>query len=173
MVVDLAECVWPPFDPATVVKRFAERARPYFLREIVGDAWAGEWPRAAFEGMGIRYKVAEKPKGELYRELLPLFSSRRIGLPDDPVLVKQLLGLERRTSRSGREIIDHGAYRGAHDDLANVVAGVAFELREQHRGATVAVICPGQQQSSPDASRGGGRISMGVRRCGAGRCSMG
>ena len=35
----------------TVVQRFAARARPYFLREVTGDAWAGEWPRAAFEGL--------------------------------------------------------------------------------------------------------------------------
>jgi hypothetical protein len=32
--------VWPPFDPATVVRRFVERARPYYVREITGDAWA-------------------------------------------------------------------------------------------------------------------------------------
>ena len=34
----------------------------------------------------------------------------------------QLLGLERRTSRAGRDSIDHGP--GGHDDLINVVAGV-------------------------------------------------
>jgi hypothetical protein len=157
VVVDRVECVWPPFDPATVVRRFVATARPYSMREITGDAWAGEWPRAAFEGLGIRYRVAEKPKGELYRELLPLFSSRRIGLPDDPVLTKQLLGLERRTTRSGREIIDHGPYRGAHDDMSNVVAGVAFELRERHLGPTVAAILPASSSRSDWRARYFGR----------------
>lgn len=142
IVVDLVEAVWPPFDPASVVREFVAHARPYGLRAVTGDAWAGEWPRAAFEGLGIRYKVAEKPKGELYRELLPLFSARRLALPDDPVLVKQLLGLERRTGRSGREIIDHGAYRGAHDDLSNVVAGVAFELRDKKLDLAAASVMP-------------------------------
>jgi hypothetical protein len=151
IVIDLAECVWPRFDPATVVRRFAERARPYYVREITGDAWAGEWPRAAFEGLGIRYRVAEKPKGELYRELLPLFSSRRIVLPDDPVLVKQLLGLERRTARSGREMIDHGAFRGAHDDLSNVIAGAAYEVRERHEGPMVAAILPADRYGQPSS----------------------
>jgi hypothetical protein len=32
-------------------------------------------------------------------------------------------GLERRTARGGRDTIDHAP--GGHDDLANVVAGVA------------------------------------------------
>jgi hypothetical protein len=36
-------------------------------------------------------------------------------------LIAQLIGLERRTARSGRDSIDHGP--GAHDDVANAVAG--------------------------------------------------
>jgi hypothetical protein len=35
--------------------------------------------------------------------------------------VSQLVGLERRTARSGRDSIDHPP--GGHDDLANCVAG--------------------------------------------------
>jgi hypothetical protein len=153
IVIDLAECVWPRFDPATVVRRFAERARPYYVREITGDAWAGEWPRAAFEGLGIRYRVAEKPKGELYRELLPLFSSRRIVLPDDPVLVKQLLGLERRTARSGREMIDHGAFRGRRTRCGSGTRGRWWRR-----------FCRRIGMGSRAAATGDGRISTGLRR---------
>ena len=44
------------------------------------------------------------------------------GLVDDDRLVRQLIGLERRTGRgTGRDIIDHPP--GAHDDLANAAAG--------------------------------------------------
>lgn len=144
IVVDVIEAVRPPFDPATVVSRFAATAQRYRVRTVTGDAWAGEWPRAAFEGLGVRYQVASKPKGELYRELLPLFSGHRVELPDSPVLTKQLLGLERRQTRSGREVIDHGNYRGAHDDRANVLAGVAFELRDRRpQGPSVGAIMPG------------------------------
>ena len=42
---------------------------------------------------------------------------------DYPRLVTQLCGLERRTARGGRDSIDHAP--GAHDDLANAVAGAA------------------------------------------------
>jgi hypothetical protein len=38
-------------------------------------------------------------------------------------LLTQLVGLERRTARGGRDSIDHAP--GAHDDLANAVAGLA------------------------------------------------
>ncbi len=40
-----------------------------------------------------------------------------------------IVGLERRTSRGGRDSIDHGP--GGHDDLANAVAGVLYLLRRR------------------------------------------
>ena len=63
---------------------------------------------------------------DLYRELVPVLNSRTVELLDHKQLVKELCGLERRVSRSGREIIDHG--RSGHDDVANVVAGVVSIL---------------------------------------------
>jgi hypothetical protein len=57
----------------------------------------------------------------LYSELLPLLTGHRVELLDLPWLHAQLLGLERRTARGGRDSIDHGP--GAHDDVANAVAG--------------------------------------------------
>jgi hypothetical protein len=45
-------------------------------------------------------------------------------LVDNPRLVNQIAAPERRTSRGGKDSIDHAP--GAHDDLANVVAGVAY-----------------------------------------------
>jgi hypothetical protein len=48
-------------------------------------------------------------------------NSRKVQLLDDRRLISQLHGLERRTARGGRDSIDHGP--GAHDDIANAVAG--------------------------------------------------
>jgi len=42
-------------------------------------------------------------------------------LPDNEQLTRELVGLERRTARGGRDSIDHAP--GSHDDLANAVAG--------------------------------------------------
>jgi hypothetical protein len=52
---------------------------------------------------------------------LPLLNSGRVELLDHKRLVAQLCGLERRTSRAGRDSIDH--VPGGHDDIANGVAG--------------------------------------------------
>ncbi len=86
-----------------------------------GDRYGGDWPPERFRTHGIVYQAAEETKSDLYRELLPALNAQRVELLDVPRLRAQLLGLERRTGRSGRDSIDHGP--GAHDDLANATAG--------------------------------------------------
>ena len=65
---------------------------------------------------------SDLPKSGLYLDLLPALNSGSVELPPDDRLVNQLIGLERRTARGGRDIIDHAP--GGHDDRANVVAGL-------------------------------------------------
>ena len=67
--------------------------------------------------------IAKQPKSDLYRDLLPLLNSGRIMLPKHDRLVSQIVGLERRVSRAGKDSIDHAPH--GHDDLANCVAGAA------------------------------------------------
>ena len=81
---------------------------------------------------GVEYELAPKPKSDLYRDLLPSINGRRLDLLDHDRLVAQLVGLERRTARGGRDSIDHAP--GAHDDLANVCAGVAALLASGDTG---------------------------------------
>ena len=47
-------------------------------------------------------------------------------------LLAQIVGLERRTARGGRDSIDHAP--GAHDDVANAVAGVIAALASSAHG---------------------------------------
>jgi hypothetical protein len=122
-VVDGVWAKKPPFSPSNVVDDFARVLRSYRIREVVGDRYGGEFPRELFRRHDIQYRLADKTRSELYQSLLPSLNSGRITLPNDETLVKQLVGLERRVQRSGRETIDHGP-RG-HDDIANAVAGVA------------------------------------------------
>ena len=117
----------PPFSPGGVVAEFAETLRAYGgVTTIKGDRYGGAWPEQEFRKHGVRYEPAERPKSDLYRKLLPLINSRRVELLDDPKLVAQLGGLERRVGRGGRDSIDHPP--GAHDDLANACAGVLSVL---------------------------------------------
>ena len=81
----------------------------------------GEWPAEQFRLHGIAYEPAGTPKSDLYRDFLPLLNSVRVELLDHPRLVAQLLGLERRTARGGRDSIDHAP--GGHDDVINAAVG--------------------------------------------------
>src|SRR6202040_4335244 len=96
----------------------------YGMSKVTGDRYAGEWPRERFKVHGIDYQLSEKPKSDIYRDVLPLLNSARVELLDIPRLASQLCALERRTARGGRDSIDHPP--GAHDDLANSVCGAAL-----------------------------------------------
>ena len=69
---------------------------------MVGDRYGGEWPRERFRVHGIQYDLSEHPKSDLYGAMLPLLNAGRAELLDLPRLAAQLIGLERKTARSGR-----------------------------------------------------------------------
>jgi hypothetical protein len=117
----------PPFSPDSVVQDFATTLKSYGLSEVVGDRYAGEWVREPFKTHGIKYLLSEQPKSDIYRDLLPLMNSGKVELLDVPRLISQICSLERRTARGGRDSIDHPP-GGAHDDVANAVAGAIVHL---------------------------------------------
>jgi len=121
----------PPFSPEDVVGEHAELLKVYRVPSVTGDRFGGEWPRERFRAHGFSYRVAEKVKSDLYRELLPTLNSNTVELLDHPRLLAQLCGLERRTARGGRDSIDHAP--GGHDDLANAVAGAVGEASRVQR----------------------------------------
>jgi hypothetical protein len=99
--------VKPPFDPSVVVAEFAGTLKTYKINRVIGDRYAGLWPVEQFRKFGIRYEQSAKPKSDLYRDLLPLINSRRVELLDHPRMINQFCALERRTSRAGKDSIDH------------------------------------------------------------------
>lgn len=121
-ILDAVREVRPPFSPETVTGDFARVLKTYGITRVTGDRYAGEWPRERLRAHGIQYDLSDQPKSDIYRDCLPLLNSGRAELLNLPRLASQFCGLERRTSRSGRDSIDHAP--GAHDDIANVVAGV-------------------------------------------------
>jgi terminase large subunit-like protein len=123
----------PPFSPTDAVREFAALLHAYGVTTVVGDRYAGDWPADRFAEHGIDYAKAPGVKGELYLQLLPAITAREIELPDHQRLHRQLVALERRTSRVGRDLVDHPP-RG-HDDLANAVAGLVAVARVDARGA--------------------------------------
>jgi hypothetical protein len=128
IVADVIRGRRPPFDPATVAAEYAALAKEYRCGKIVGDAYAGEWTTQAFKGAGVEYARSELPKSALYLESLPYFMRGAISIPNVPILIRELRLLERRTTRSGKDSVDHGA--SGSDDHANVLAGLIWLLRD-------------------------------------------
>jgi hypothetical protein len=108
-VLDAVREVRPPFSPESVVGDFATLLKSYHLSTVVGDRYAGEWPREQFRKHDISYELSAKTKSDIYRDLLPAINSRNVDLLDHDRLVNQLVGLEsvskvmRRERCGGRE----------------------------------------------------------------------
>jgi hypothetical protein len=120
-IVDAIRVAKPPFSPDAVVAEFASVLKSYHLHSVRGDRYAGEWPVERFRNYGIKYEPAEKTKNDIYRDVIPIFNAGRCELLDHTKLIAQLISLERRTSRGGKDSIDHPPL--AHDDVANAVCG--------------------------------------------------
>jgi hypothetical protein len=121
-ILDLVREVRPRFSPQAVVDEFAAVLRQYRVHKVVGDHWGGDFVREPFRRHGISYEVADRPKSDYYRDLLPLINSGKVELLDNPRLVSQLCQLERRVSRAGKDSIDHPPGAGFHDDVCNCAA---------------------------------------------------
>jgi hypothetical protein len=118
-----------------VCEEFATLLKSYNISRVTGDAYAGEWPRERLASHGITYDVSTRNKSAIYTEFLPALNGQRVRLLDLPRLTGQLVSLERRTARGGRDSIDHAP--GAHDDLANAVCGVLVNMIADRRPALV------------------------------------
>jgi hypothetical protein len=134
-VLDVVLEVRPPFDPTVAVEECTAVMNRFNVTRAISDRYAGEWARARFAEHGIALEQSARPKSDIYHDLLPLLNARRVELLDNHRLAAQLVGLERRTSRQGKDSIDHSP--GGHDDLANSVAGVLVGLDLDRRPALV------------------------------------
>jgi hypothetical protein len=155
--------VKPPFSPEPTDAQFCRLLRSYRINSVCGDKYAGEWPREQFRKWGVSYEPSEKTKSEIYLDALPILNSHLAALLDLPMLTRQLTALERKTSRGGRDSIDHPP--GAKDDIANAVAGVLVNVAADNVG----VSNPQYRMSMRDLMAGipgpeGGRVQTSRRR---------
>jgi len=111
---------WHSTKPADAVEEAAKLLKTYKISTVVGDRYSGEWVRQAFMKAGIRYVVSSLTSSDALLELLPLINQGTIQLLDDRKQTSQLISLERRTSRTGRDSLGHP--QGLHDDRAVTLA---------------------------------------------------
>lgn len=128
---DCLRVIPPPFSPAEATRQFAETLKQYRCSSVTGDKYGAAWVSEEFQKNGIRYEPSSLSRSEIYLNFLPIINSGRIELLDIPRVFMELIGLERRATRTGRDLVDHAA--GArHDDAINSVAGAAvLAAREQ------------------------------------------
>jgi pimeloyl-ACP methyl ester carboxylesterase len=124
IVLDAIREVVPPFSPNAVVEQFCEVLRKYQIATVYGDRYGGEWCREPFLHRGVNYEISERSKSDIYRDFLPLLNSRSVALLDHRRMRQQFMGLERRSTRGGRDSIDHA--HGGKDDICNAVAGACL-----------------------------------------------
>lgn len=121
VTVDVLRGVPAPHDPQIVAEDFAKLAKSYGCDEVVGDRYSGEWVAQAFAKAGIRYRVSDLTKSEIYLECVAHFAANRVRLPNNDKLIRELRLLERRVGRSGKDACDHP--RNGSDDYANAALG--------------------------------------------------
>ncbi|WP_196800938.1 hypothetical protein [Thioalkalivibrio sp. AKL12] len=141
VVVDAVRARKPPFSPEAVVSEFCELLKQYRISSVTGDRYAGEWPREQFKKRGIAYKLSDRPASDIYRDILPLLNSGRVELLENDALQRELIGLERRTARSGKDNISHPP--NGHDDIVNSVAGSIIEHNKQRSTPRVRSLASG------------------------------
>jgi hypothetical protein len=144
------DCIreWRPnFSPEAVCEEVVELAKKYRCLRVRGDRWASGFVGEQFTRRGIHYESADKTKSELYLDMLPLINSGACDLLRNERMVQQIVSLERRTTRGGRDVVDHGPAGASRDDVANAVAGAL-------------VYCP--PASRMHAREPGGPVILGV-----------
>ncbi len=131
VVLDACRAWRPPFNPSGVIGEASEVLRRYFVSRVEGDRYAPGFVEEGFRGHAIAYEPTKLTRSELYLELLPLVNAGGAVLLDNPTLLRELRGLERRRSSTGRDRVDHRP--GAHDDLANAAAGAVVAVAGRPR----------------------------------------
>lgn len=124
VIVDCVHEQRPPFNPQTATAESAELLKSYHVTKVQGDKYSAGYNIEAFSKNGIKYEYCDRDTSANYIECLPLFTSGRVRLPDNKRLVAQFVGLERRTSISGRDHVDHGPGGNSHDDISAAAAGL-------------------------------------------------
>jgi hypothetical protein len=120
-ILDLLVERGAPHSPEQVALAFAGIIKSFGLNSTTGDRYAAEWVSDAFRKNGVSYEASERSRSQIYLQFLPACLSGQVELLDNPKMIQQFLGLERRPGRNV-DIIDHSPGQG-HDDCANAAAG--------------------------------------------------
>ncbi|KIN72788.1 hypothetical protein [Sulfitobacter guttiformis] len=118
-------------NPAAITADYCALLKTYGITKVYGDRYGAEWVRTEFRRHTVAYLDSPGTRSELYLSMGQALNAARVELPPCPMIERQLCALERRTSRGGRDLIDHPP--GGHDDRANAAAGLVALLGSDKR----------------------------------------
>jgi hypothetical protein len=124
VVIDHAQIWLPPFNASTVTAEVAAIAKSFGCFDVCSDGFSAGFFRSELSRNGMGHRISEFSKSECYLAALPAFTSRKLRLLDQKLIIDEFASLERKTGSGGHDRIDA---RG-HEDGANVVAGVVAML---------------------------------------------
>ena len=127
--VDAIRRYTPPFSPQSVVDQMIGLIKSYGISNAIGDNYSAELIVELFRKQNVGYVRSLDSASDIYLQNIPLFSTGKLQVPDNPTLRNELSMLERRTRTSGNDLITHPP--GAHDDLANAMCGAAINAWRQ------------------------------------------
>jgi hypothetical protein len=138
--IDHLEAIEPPKGGAINVQRVLDRwewlHRQYRPRKWRIDQYAGEVLAQAARSRGVPVEVQPWSTGykrTIYSTLTSQIRSGHFDAPDAPILRRELLRLQQRTTKSGQISIGHPPGRNETDDLADVCAGLAHDCTTGRR----------------------------------------
>lgn len=124
-----------PLEPENVMREIRKLLEPYGLRSVVTDQHATEFIRAILRLLlpEERVSLIEEPWNQTtqrdgYEHLLVLAQSNRLGIPNDPVVKSDLLGIIKRITRSG-VVYALLEIKGRHSDYAPAIAHAVADAR--------------------------------------------
>ena len=103
-VLDAVLEIRAPYSPTAACEQVAGMLRSYNVRTVTGDRYSAQFVVDAFSKHGVVYEHSKRDRSAIYQDALPLFTSGRARLLDNPRMVNQFASLERRTVHSEKTV---------------------------------------------------------------------
>jgi hypothetical protein len=137
VIVDLIRA-WPsPHNVESVAGEAVALAKTYGINMLTVDRYAPGHVEQSLVRHRMGVRQIELDTSALFLELLPRVMSNTVFFPNDPALLRELRGLERRRGFAGRDRCGH--HPGAHDDRAAAAAGAIYQITRVRRAGGPAV----------------------------------
>jgi hypothetical protein len=120
VVLDALLEIRAPFNSDQATESVATLLKSYGLSSTTSDRYGAGWVVDAFAKHGIKIRHSERDRSRIYLDCLPLFTAGKARLLDNPRLLTQFASLERKTSVTGRDQVNHPP--GGRDDACNAAA---------------------------------------------------